>query len=266
MGRAMGKIIAVVNQKGGVGKTTTAINTAAFIAEQGFSVLVVDVDPQGNASLSFGIDKKSEDKTVYDLLTGNASAREVIKMTKVEGLSIIPSNVDLAAVEVEFSELENKESRLREGLLQVKSSFDYIFIDVPPSLSVITLNALTAADSVLIPMQPEFFALDGLANLLETIKRVKEVLNHKLHIEGVVITMFDGRTVLSQQVVKEVKEKFADRVYETLIPRNVRLSESPSFGMPINLYDKHSKGAIAYRALAEEITGTKVKKEKKGAS
>lgn len=262
----MGKIIAVVNQKGGVGKTTTAINVSAFIAEQGYSVLVVDVDPQGNASLGFGIDKQAEQNTVYELLAGKASAREVIHMTKVDNLNIMPSNANLAGFEVETVDMENKEMMLKDALAQVKGSFDYIFIDAPPSLGVITVNALAAADSVLIPMQPEFFALDGLANLMETVKRIKESYNHRLHIEGVVITMFDGRTLLSQQVVKEVKEKFADRVYETLIPRNVRLSESPSFGVPINLYDKHSRGAAAYRALAEEITGTKAKKEKKGVS
>lgn len=250
----MGKVIAVVNQKGGVGKTTTAVNVASYIASSK-KVLVVDMDPQGNSTLGFGLDKSAEGDNVYHLLVDSVPVRSVIKHTAIKNLDIIPSNKDLVGAEIELVKMDDRESRLKNALAEVKKDYDYIFIDSPPSLGYLTLNALVAADSAMIPMQCEFFALDGLAQLLGTIELVKESLNPKLAIEGVVITMYDSRTTLSVQVVQELKKMFKDKVYDTIIPRNVRLSEAPSFGQPINLYDKNARGAKAYEKLAEEILG-----------
>ncbi len=253
----MGRIISVANQKGGVGKTTTTVNTASAIAARGKKVLVVDIDPQGNATLGLGLDKESEDENAYELLIGEAPVRSVIKKTAYENLDIIPSNSSLAGAEIELVNEEERETRLKKALDEIKDEYDYIYIDSPPSLGLLTINSLAASDSVMIPMQCEFYALDGLARLLETITAIKASLNTHLVIEGVLITMFDGRTSLSLQVVEEVKKKFKDKVYDTVIPRNVRLSEAPSFGQPIDIYDRNSKGAQAYDRLAAEITGIK---------
>ncbi|MCE5300868.1 MAG: ParA family protein [Spirochaetia bacterium] len=253
----MGKIIAVVNQKGGVGKTTTTVNTASAIAARGKKVLIVDIDPQGNATIGLGLDKEADTENVYHLLLGSETAKAVIKNTNVPGLDIIPSNIDLAGGEVELVNEDNRESRLRDGLAEIKNDYDYIYIDSPPSLGLLTINSLVAADACMIPMQCEFYALDGLAQLLRTVTAIKESLNEKLTIDGVVITMFDSRTSLSLQVVEEIKKKFKDKVYDTVIPRNVSLSEAPSFGEPIDRYEGSSRGAAAYDRLAAEITGIK---------
>jgi chromosome partitioning protein len=253
----MGRIISVANQKGGVGKTTTTVNTASAIAARGKKVLIVDIDPQGNSTLGLGLDKESEDDNVYNLLISEIAAKNVVKKTAYENLDIIPSNIDLTGAEVELVNEEERETRLKKGLESIRKDYDYIFIDSPPSLGLLTLNSLVASDSVMIPMQCEFYALDGLGQLLSTISLVRESFNPGLTIEGVVITMFDGRTSLSLQVVQEIKKKFKDRVYDTVIPRNVRLSEAPSFGQPIDIYDRNSKGAAAYDRLAAEITGIK---------
>ncbi|MEI7640792.1 MAG: AAA family ATPase [bacterium] len=250
----MSRIIAVVNQKGGVGKTTTAVNTAAYLAAKGKKILLVDMDSQGNATTGLGIDRHDENsKDVYDVLVEEVPVAQAIKKTSIDGLDIMASNVALAGAEILLVERKNRELRLRQALEPIKDDYDYIFIDAPPSLGLLTLNALTAADSVLIPIQAEFFALDGLVQLLVTLELVKDKLNPELSIEGVLITMFDGRTNLAVEVVKEIKEKFGEKVFEVVIPRNIKLSEAPSFGQPINIYDKNSRGAKAYDALADEI-------------
>lgn len=253
----MGRIISVANQKGGVGKTTTTVNTASAIAARGKKVLIVDIDPQGNSTLGLGLDKEQETENIYNLLIEDMPVRSVIKKTSIENLDIIPSNIQLTGAEVELVNEEERETRLKKALDQIKKDYDYIFIDSPPSLGLLTLNSLVASDSVMIPMQCEFYALDGLSQLLDTISRIKESLNTALVIEGVVITMFDSRTSLSMQVVDVVKKKFKHKVYDTIIPRNVRISEAPSFGQPIDVYDRNSKGAKAYDNLAAEITGIK---------
>jgi len=258
----MGRTVAVVNQKGGVGKTTTTINLAAYLAEKGQKVLIIDMDPQGNSTLGAGFDKESGEANIYEVLLEGVPIKNTIKTSAVDGLFIVPSNIDLTGAEVLMVNTANRETLLRKALEEIRGSYDYIFIDSPPSLGLLTLNALTAADSVLIPMQCEFYALDGLAQLLNTISIVKESLNPKITIEGVLITMFDARTNLTRQVVQEIKNKFQDKVYNTIIPRNVRLSEAPSFGQPVNIYDKNSRGALAYEQLAEEIlAGNGIKTE-----
>jgi chromosome partitioning protein len=253
----MGKTIAVVNQKGGVGKTTTAVNVASFIAERNKKVLIIDVDPQGNSTLGLGFDKESETENIYHVLIESMPIKSVIKKTAIQNLDLIPSNIDLAGAEIELVNIENKEIKLKNSLQNNKDEYDVIFVDTPPSLGLLTLNALIAADSVLIPMQCEFYALDGLGQLLRTIELVRQSFNPSIVIEGVVITMFDSRTNLAVQVVEEIKKKFQDKVYDTIIPRNVRLSEAPSFGQPINIYDKSSRGAKAYERLADEILSKK---------
>lgn len=253
----MGKVVAVVNQKGGVGKTTTAVNLASFIATKNKKVLIVDIDPQGNSTLGLGFDKEKETENVYHILIESLPVKSVVKKTLVENLDLIPSNIDLAGAEIELVNIENKETKLKNALQNIRDEYDIIFIDTPPSLGLLTLNALIAADSVLIPMQCEFYALDGLGQLLRTIELVKQSFNPSLTIEGVVITMFDSRTNLAVQVVEEIKKKFQNKVYDTIIPRNVRLSEAPSFGQPINIYDKSSRGSKAYERLAEEIISLK---------
>ena len=248
----MGKIIAVANQKGGVGKTTTSVNLSAAFAEMGKKVLLIDCDPQGNATSGLGIEKDGLELSIYDALINDTPMEEIIIQTQF-GLDVVPSVMDLAGAEVELVNLEDKQYRLKKAVELVKEKYDYILIDCPPSLGHVTLNALTAADSVLLPLQCEFYALEGLSQLLSTVQLVKEQLNEKLRIEGLVLTMYDSRTNLAEQVVEEVKTHFPDMVYATKIPRNVRLSEAPSFGKPIFAYASSSKGAQAYMSLAEEV-------------
>ena len=258
----MGKVISIANQKGGVGKTTTAINVATIIAKKNKKVLLIDADPQGNASSGLGLDKNVEN-SLYDVLINEVNIKETLQDTLIKNLKVCPSNMDLAGAEVELVPLMSREQRLKEKLDEVKDEFDYVFIDCPPSLGLITLNAFTASDSVLIPIQCEFYALEGLGQLLNTINLVKKHLNRNLEVEGAVLTMYDIRTNLSNQVVKEVKRYFNDKVYKTVIPRNIKLSEAPSYGMPITMYDEKSKGARAYEKLAKEVLKNNEKKEEK---
>ncbi|MBQ9180299.1 MAG: ParA family protein [Firmicutes bacterium] len=250
----MGKAIAIFNQKGGVGKTTTNINLAACLAVKGKKILVLDIDPQGNTTSGLGISKTDMELTTYELLTSDdINVEEAIVHTATEGLDMIPGSVQLAGAEVELVQLDHRESRLKEALTPIKDKYDYIFIDCPPSLGLLTINSLTAVDSVLIPIQCEYYALEGVSQLVSTIEIVKKSLNKDLEIEGVILSMFDGRTNLSIQVVEEVKKYFREKVYTTVIPRNVRLAEAPSYGMPIVKYDPHSAGAEAYSEFAEEF-------------
>lgn len=250
----MGKAIAIFNQKGGVGKTTTNINLAACLANKGKKVLLLDIDPQGNTTSGLGIDKRSMEYSTYDLLIEKDfdTSKAIIK-TGTEGLDLIPASVSLSGAEVELVNVKGREKRLKKAMDKVKKKYDYIFIDCPPSLGLLTVNSLTAVDSVLIPIQCEFYALEGVAQLMNTIEIVKKNLNSKLEIEGVILSMFDGRTNLSIQVVEEVKKYFGRKVYTTVIPRNVRLAEAPSYGLPIVEYDPRSTGAEAYREFAEEF-------------
>ncbi|MDY4883575.1 MAG: AAA family ATPase [Anaerovibrio sp.] len=248
----MGKIIAVANQKGGVGKTTTSVNLSAAFAEMGKKVLLIDCDPQGNATSGLGIEKDGLELSIYDALINDTPMEEIILQTQF-GLDMVPSVMDLAGAEVELVNLDDKQYRLKKAVELIKDKYDYILIDCPPSLGHVTLNALTAADSVLLPLQCEFYALEGLTQLMSTIQLVQEQLNENLEVEGLLLTMYDCRTRLSIQVEEEVRSHFADKVYETKIPRNVRLSEAPSYGQPIFAYDPQSKGALAYMSLAEEV-------------
>lgn len=252
-GRTMGKIIAFANQKGGVGKTTTCINVATYMALMGKRVLILDIDPQGNATSAVGITKTKDLKTIYDLIDGQSSYDEVIQPTIVENLFIIPSTVDLAGAEVELIQIPQREKVIKRILDEIKESYDFILIDCPPSLGLITVNALTAADSVLIPMQCEFFSMEGITQLMNTIRLIKYHLNPDLEIEGVVMTMKDKRSNFTNQVSNEIIKFFNKSVYLTTIPRNIRLAEAPSHGLPVALYDANSKGAEAYLSLAEEI-------------
>lgn len=249
----MSRIIAIANQKGGVGKTTTAINLSACLAEKGKKVLTIDVDPQGNTSSGLGIDKDEIRNTVYELMIGEATLAECIQQGVLENLSIIPSNVNLAGAEIELIGIDEKEFIMKKNIETIRDNYDFIIIDCPPSLNMLTVNAMTTADTVLVPIQCEYYALEGLTQLIYTINLVKERLNPNLEIEGVVFTMFDARTNLSLQVVENVKENLEQNIYKSIIPRNVRLAEAPSHGMPINLYDKKSAGADAYRDLADEV-------------
>lgn len=257
----MGKIIAIANQKGGVGKTTTSVNLSALLAKKGKKVVLIDADPQGNATSGLGVEKDVE-KSLYDVLINEEPVAGTLQDTIEKNLKICPSNMNLAGAEVELVSQMSREHRLKEQLEDIKDKFDYIFIDCPPSLGLITLNSFTAADSVLIPVQCEYYALEGLGQLLNTINLVKKHLNKSLEIEGALLTMYDIRTNLSNQVVKEVKKYFDDKVYKTVIPRNVRLSEAPSFGMPITMYDPKSKGARSYEKLAKEFLKMEESKEK----
>lgn len=258
----LGKIISIANQKGGVGKTTTSVNLSSCLALAGKKVLLVDADPQGNATSGVGASKGVE-KSTYDVIINQEAVEAVVQKSAVEHLDVCASNIDLAGAEVELVSQLSREHRLKEALDQVKDKYDFIIIDCPPSLGLVTLNALTASDTVLVPIQCEYYALEGLGQLMSTIDLVQRHLNKNLDVEGVVLTMFDARTNLSMQVVEEVKKYFKDKVYRTIIPRNVRLSEAPSFGLPIALYDGKSKGAEMYAELAKEvIKNNKVKKEK----
>ena len=248
----MSKIIAISNQKGGVGKSTTAINLSAAIAEKAFKVLVADLDPQGNTTSGFGIDKTEETKSIYDVLTGEASIDEAVVATKINGLSVLPSSIDLAGIEIELANIKKREFYLKD-VLEKANDYDYIFIDCPPSLGLLTINSLTAADSILVPIQCEFFALEGLTQLMNTVRLVKKHLNSRLEIEGVALTMYDSRTNLSSQVSEELRKYFGEKVYNTIIPRNVRLGEAPSYGLSILEYAPRSAGAEADRKLAEEF-------------
>lgn len=250
----LGKILAVANQKGGVGKTTTAVNLSAAIAQTGRRVLLIDCDPQGNATSGLGIDKNALEQSVYDVLVGEGNLGDIIIHTEFD-LDLVPAVMDLAGAEVELVEADDKLYRLQKAIAPIQGIYDYIIIDCPPSLGHVTLNALTAADSVLLPLQCEFYALEGLSQLMSTIEMVRDEYNSQLHVEGLVMTMYDSRTNLSQQVEAEVRKHFPDEVYETKIPRNVRLSEAPSYGQPIFAYAAASKGALAYAALAKEVVG-----------
>lgn len=249
----MSRIIAIANQKGGVGKTTTAINLSASLASLGQKVLALDLDPQGNMTSGLGVDKDEVENSVYDLIIGNVGIEECICKDAIENLDVLPSNIDLSAAEIELIGVDNKEFIIRNEIEKVRDRYDYVIIDCPPALSMLTINAMTTADSVLVPIQCEYYALEGLSQLIHTIELVQERLNPSLEIEGVVFTMYDARTNLSLQVVENVKDNLNQNIYKTIIPRNIRLAEAPSYGMPINLYDPKSTGAESYMLLAEEV-------------
>lgn len=249
----MGRVIAVANQKGGVGKTTTVINLSACLAEKGQKVLALDIDPQGNTSSGLGVDKNNVVNTVYELMLGTCTVKDCIIENVYEGLSVIPSNVNLSGAEIELIGIEEQQYILKKCIEKIKYNYDFVIIDCPPSLNMLTVNAMVAADSVLVPIQCEYYALEGLTQLIHTIDLVKSRLNERLEIEGVVFTMYDARTNLSLQVVENVKDTLKQNIYKTIIPRNVRLAESPSHGLPINIYDPKSAGAEGYRNLADEV-------------
>lgn len=249
----MGKAIAVFNQKGGVGKTTTNVNLSASLVKLGKKVLVIDNDPQGNSTSGLGVDKLSLEYSLYDALVDDVETDACIVNTPYEGLDVLPSNVDLAGAEIEMIDIDNREGRLKKVIDAVKERYDYIFVDCPPSLGLLTINSLVAVDSVLIPIQCEYYALEGVSSLMNTFQLIKKGLNPSLDVEGVVLSMYDSRTNLATQVVEEVQKYFGDKVYKTTIPKNVRLAEAPSFGMPVIEYDSRSKGAVSYMALAKEF-------------
>ncbi len=249
----MGRIIAIANQKGGVGKTTTAINLSACLAEKNQKVLVIDIDPQGNTTSGLGIDKDEQENTIYELMISDLKIKDAILETEFENLNLIPSNVNLSGAEIDLIGIEDREYVLKNKVKEIRDDYDYIILDCPPSLSMLTVNAMTTADTVLVPIQCEYYALEGLTQLIHTVNLVKERLNPTLELEGVVFTMFDSRTNLSLQVVENVKDNLHQTIYKTIIPRNVRLAEAPSHGKPINIYDTKSAGAESYRQLAEEV-------------
>ncbi|WP_283609777.1 ParA family protein [Faecalispora anaeroviscerum] len=249
----MGKIIAIANQKGGVGKTTTAVNLAASLGSLGKKTLLIDIDPQGNSSSGVGVDRRKLKNSVYEILLDETKPNEVLIHTGFQNLDLIPSSMDLAAAELELVSLKNRESILRRAILPLRAEYDYIIMDCPPSLGIITTNALCVADTLLVPLQCEYYALEGLSQLMNSVRRVKRQYNEQLDIEGVLLTMYDGRLNLTQQVVDEVKRYFPRKVFATVVPRTVRLSEAPSFGKPVLYFDRMSKGSVAYEALAKEI-------------
>lgn len=249
----MSKIIAIANQKGGVGKTTTAINLSSCLASLGKKVLALDLDPQGNMTSGLGVDKDGVENNIYDLIIGNVGIEKCIYKSEIENLDVLPSNIDLSAAEIELIGVENKEFIIRNEMEKVKDNYDFVIIDCPPALSMLTINAMTTADSILVPIQCEYYALEGLSQLVHTIELVQDRLNSSLKIEGVVFTMYDARTNLSLQVVENVKDNLDQNIYKTIIPRNIRLAEAPSYGMPINIYDPKSAGAESYMLLAEEV-------------
>ncbi len=254
----MARTIAVANQKGGVGKTTTTINLSAALAEQGKKVLLVDLDPQGNATSGVGVDKRDLENTVYELFVGRTTLEECLLETDFLNLSVIPANINLSGAEIDLIDMENREYYLKDILQQIKDDYDFILIDCPPSLNMLTVNAMTAADTVLVPIQCEYYALEGLSQLIHTINLVKKRLNPQLQLEGVVFTMYDARTKLSMQVVENVKQTLKENIYNTIIPRSIKLAEAPSYGMPITAYAPTSPGADAYRLLAMEVIDHKV--------
>ena len=249
----MGKIIAVANQKGGVGKTTTAVNLTAALGARGYRVLLVDVDPQGNSTSGLGVNKRDLRQSTYELLLSSLLPEQVLRHTEFKNVDLLPSNIALAGAEIELVELENRATRLKAALLRIRERYDFILIDCPPSLGIITINALTACDTVLIPIQCEYYALEGLSQLMITLRQVKRLYNPRIEIEGVVLTMYDGRLNLTTQVVEELKRVLPQKIYRTVIPRNVRLSEAPSYGQPVLYYDRGSRGSQAYEELAEEF-------------
>lgn len=249
----MGRIIAIANQKGGVGKTTTAINLSACLAEKGKKILTIDLDPQGNTTSGLGVNKGEQENTTYELLIGQCSVEECLLENVIDNLDVLPSNINLSGAEIELIGIEKKEFVLKTEVDKIRDNYDYVIIDCPPSLNMLTVNAMTTADTVLVPIQCEYYALEGLSQLIHTINLVKQRLNPSLELEGVVFTMYDARTNLSLQVVENVKSNLKNTVYKTIIPRNVRLAEAPSHGMPITLYDSKSAGAESYRLLAEEV-------------
>ena len=259
----MGKIIAVANQKGGVGKSTTVINIAAYLGSRGFKVLCIDSDPQGNTTTGFGIKKKSVTASTYDVITGKTRIQEAVIQTEFENVSILPATESLAGCELELAEYENRVNRLKMQVLTIKPDYDYIFIDCPPALGTITINSIVACDSIIVPMLAEFYALEGLSQLVNTIKIVKNNYNPALEIEGILFTMFDGRLNVANDVVSEVEKYFPDKVFKTKVPRNVRISEAPSHGKPVMYYDKSSKGAESYELVCHEILGEPLELPKK---